>query len=1135
MFTLRSILRPLALCVVPLLYATPPGAQIVETVKDYVITIEASDADCASLLTPGDLCGTEMNIIYVGEAVSGSRLFAMSAPLAPMTWNDGSSSNITFLNTSHPVTGAANTASIAVSDANNWVSGVQTHRAAATCAGLDYDGYQDWYLPSLQEAVTLYLGRSHFGVSPGQVWTSTERDTSYAYSYDVGTGSVNSQDAKWTNRNVLCVRAEADSGLASGSVYAGESPSGGALHAMSQRLAPVTWNDGSSSNITFLNQEDPITGASNSAAISSADANGWIGGTQRHMAALTCEALVYAGKSDWYLPSLQEAVVLYRNRASLPISSGQIWTSTENDTSYAHSYNVGTGAVTSQDPKWAAREVQCVRRDATPIEAPAPCEGVTVLGSTCGGGDLVYAGDSPSGGALYTTSFPFAPVTWNDGSSSNLTLTNQSNPVNGAANTSVLAVADANGWIGGVQRHMAAATCGGLSYGGYQDWHLPSLQEATVLNANRASLPIGTGQIWTSTEKDTSYAHSYDIGTGSVTTQDPKWAVRRVICVRSGPASVSGSGAVYAGESPSGGTLYTTSIRLAPVSWNDGSSSNLTLTGRSDPIDGAINSLPLASADANSWIGGTQRHLAALTCEGLIYAGHSDWYLPSLQEVTVLYRNRASLPISSGQIWTSTEKDTSYAHSYDIGTGAVTTQDPKWAIRGVQCVRRDPSVAVTGATCSLDTPLGAACGSSGDVVRAGSVSSGHPLFTTSFLMAPVSWNDGSSSNLTLTGRNDQKNGAANTVVLSSADSNSWIGGVQRHLAAVTCANLNYAGRTDWYLPSVDEAAILNLNRASLPVSSGQIWTSTETDTSYAHSFNLATGVVTTQDPKWAVRSVQCVFVQMEYALALLTDMDLITGQIGMPWSAGLAEDLTVSGGDAANRPIPADFTWQVISGSLPADLILDPASGLLSGTPQSAGSTDFMVRASHEESGLSANATVRVATNPGGWNSALNLFKTGTRNPLDIFAWAGPATDFNATVTRDTTVTDSPYGGVPLKMVVTGADPHTASYSTNAGGPWNLASAGNGRTWEVRVLAKGSVDSSIQLFLFGTDATGIWSGQTGTIGAGTRSITTEWQEYTFQYTFANTGVQAVQLRLDGPQAGGAATIWFDGLQLFRVN
>lgn len=177
----------------------------------------------------------------------------------------------------------------------------------------------------------------------------------------------------------------------------------------------------------------------------------------------------------------------------------------------------------------------------------------------------------------------------------------------------------------------------------------------------------------------------------------------------------------------------------------------------------------------------------------------------------------------------------------------------------------------------------------------------------------------------------------------------------------------------------------------------------------------------------------------------------------------------------------------------------------------------------------------RSGTWPRLWDNKANKFKTITRSPLDIFAWCGGATDNNCTVTRDTTVTDSPYGGVPLKMVVTGTDPHIMSYSTHTGGPWNLATAANGETWQLRVLAKGSVATTIELFIFGTDSAGNWSGLTGTVSQVSRSITTSWEEYTHTYTFANAGVQAIQVRLDGPGAGGTATVWFDGLQIYKIN
>lgn len=170
------------------------------------------------------------------------------------------------------------------------------------------------------------------------------------------------------------------------------------------------------------------------------------------------------------------------------------------------------------------------------------------------------------------------------------------------------------------------------------------------------------------------------------------------------------------------------------------------------------------------------------------------------------------------------------------------------------------------------------------------------------------------------------------------------------------------------------------------------------------------------------------------------------------------------------------------------------------------------------------------------WSDEVNKFKTSTRNPLDIFAWCGTATAYNCSIARDTNVTDSPYGGVPIRMDVTSTDPQILTYGTATGGPWNISTAANGETWQVRVLAKGSVNTTIQLFIFGADSSGVWvSGQSGNIGLSNKNITTSWQEYSFNYTFANAGVQAIQIRLDGPQTGDAVSIWFDGLQIYKIS
>lgn len=199
---------PLILIVLPLLvlaFVSDAKAQVVEAVKEYTITVEQGGGSCETVQTPGDLCGDGMDIVFMGDGVTGRRLFAAPAPLSQMTWNDGSTSWLTRLNRYDPVNGAVNTSGIAAADANRNLVGTQVHLAATACHNLSHGGYDDWYLPALQEAHSLYLNRSAFPTNPGTIWTSTERDEVHAYSYNLGTGAVTATEDKWTSRNVQCV------------------------------------------------------------------------------------------------------------------------------------------------------------------------------------------------------------------------------------------------------------------------------------------------------------------------------------------------------------------------------------------------------------------------------------------------------------------------------------------------------------------------------------------------------------------------------------------------------------------------------------------------------------------------------------------------------------------------------------------------------------------------------------------------------------------------------------------------------------------------------------------------------------------------------------------------------------------
>lgn len=156
---------------------------------------------------------------------------------------------------------------------------------------------------------------------------------------------------------------------------------------------------------------------------------------------------------------------------------------------------------------------------------------------------------------------------------------------------------------------------------------------------------------------------------------------------------------------------------------------------------------------------------------------------------------------------------------------------------------------------------------------------------------------------------------------------------------------------------------------------------------------------------------------------------------------------------------------------------------------------------------------------------------------LDIFDWyttkRGNATGTGCTVERDFQTSRSPAGGIPLKMNVTGNDPHIGSYNALT---WNISQALNGQTWRVSVYAKASQTlNNCEIYIFGVNSAGSavppgggWYG----ITSKTITVTTEWQRFDHFITFNNADIAFVQMRLDGPNSDGAGTtVWWDGLQV----
>ena len=147
--------------------------------------------------------------------------------------------------------------------------------------------------------------------------------------------------------------------------------------------------------------------------------------------------------------------------------------------------------------------------------------------------------------------------------------------------------------------------------------------------------------------------------------------------------------------------------------------------------------------------------------------------------------------------------------------------------------------------------------------------------------------------------------------------------------------------------------------------------------------------------------------------------------------------------------------------------------------------------------------------------------------PLDVGTWAVPAGAYQATLSRDTTVTDSPAGGVPLKMAVSAATPNSAYVGTYNSTTWNIAPALNGQTWTVSFWVKGSSAFSASMLIFEANSAGNYT----TYGTGSYSVTTGWTRVSATYTMTQSTTAYIQMRFDNYNV--STNMWVDGLQVER--
>jgi hypothetical protein len=81
--------------------------------------------------------------------------------------------------------------------------------------------------------------------------------------------------------------------------------------------------------------------------------------------------------------------------------------------------------------------------------------------------------------------------------------------------------------------------------------------------------------------------------------------------------------------------------------------------------------------------------IAARVCFNYSINGYDDWFLPSRDEMKMLYQNRVAIGgFTTGFYWTSTEFSATDARSYSFADGAIDTNvSPKDASLRVRAIR----------------------------------------------------------------------------------------------------------------------------------------------------------------------------------------------------------------------------------------------------------------------------------------------------------------------------------------------------------------------------------------------------------------------------------------------------------------
>ena len=494
--------------------------------------------------------------------------------------------------------------------------------------------------------------------------------------------------------------------------------------------------------------------------------------------------------------------------------------------------------------------------------------------------------------------------------------------------------------------HPAADFCDSSVAHSRADWYLPSMGElanavsnGTLIGGictNGGSCAGTTGSAnntyyWSSSEinSSTSYLYSFqsnNISTGTKTTGNSVRCIRRISNVATPAAAacdgtqaygtVCPDGTIYVGPTRGGSMMATRCDagqhwngsacegKRAAISFGSGSSATFRDTDLANYStgDGVVNTSTLVAEDAHADAVASP-HPAAQYCHDLVAYGYSDWYLPSVGELSQVIALGAANGICennaapatchdndaqsySRHYWSSTEYEPNRAYYYSFTSGYPAVFNKQY-LSSIRCVRKDAaSTTPAGASCDNTENYGATCADG--TIYVGPTRSG-ALMTTP-CDAGMYWNGSACTGKralstfasgtigsyldTAVARYYTSDGQDNTakLIVDDASSNA---GTQEHPAANYCDELVAYGYNDWYLPSIIELSnVIGLgaskgiceDNASTATCQGKYnsigteefyWSSSDYDNlnAYMYSFALNRAAYTA---KYLLNSTRCV-------------------------------------------------------------------------------------------------------------------------------------------------------------------------------------------------------------------------------------------------------------------------------------